>query len=446
MLHLAVLGFTPLNVHTIIELRDPDLDSQDADQRTALYWAVRRGDVDTVSALLSAGANPRVGPSPLAWTCKNNGQGSSLLETLLDHGIDPDGHDVDGHTALHACGIFGTETSFVGILITRGADPNVIYRGPYYEYGGMTPLGFSALYGHPKVLTRLLQMGSHANMRDDEGRTPLHLAVQSSRREGKLECIRTLVNHGASLDIRDKGHHNPANIAMKIEDLDSLELLAEMGSELDFPIAGGSNSTSSSIILWPLMEKRTAVVEFLLERINLSEIHPSTGETVLHILAQHGGSRELIFFENLLSRSSDVSVFDTDPTRYEVSEELQENGRFLELLLRIKQRQRHEHWKWTDQGPNENNEASRGRSSSLVFRQWPHSKGNDRKTLKVIETIEEHDINVRVLTKMTVVSKIYALIELPDKTLTNNSTLRSRYCCQPQLQAYRSWESLGQLS
>jgi ankyrin repeat protein len=343
-LHSAVLGLRHPDTETLLQLGwdNDQIDDLDIDQRTPLYWAIRRLDVQSTKALLSYGADPQAGMSPIAWACKDPCTEPDLLNILLESGVSPDSHDSDGHTALHACGIFGRDSRFLHALDNHGAEIDTPYTGPYLRYQGITALGFAALYGHSATMTRLLQLGANPNIVDRDGRTPVHLAIQSSHKSSRAECLTTLLQAGADTSLRDNKNRNAANIAMSFQDLDCLQLLINHGADLIFPLSstqGRLGNAAYDILSWPLQERQNEVVEFLLERIDLHDKEPVSGRTALHAIAKYGTTKTLVAFENLLDSQEDVSDFPVDRALYDLNEEMQKHARFDSLLRRLAERQ-----------------------------------------------------------------------------------------------------------
>jgi ankyrin repeat protein len=50
----------------------------------------------------------------------------------------------------------------------------------------------------PVIVQRMLELGAHVNDRDDEGHTPLHLAVKANR----YNYVKELINRGADIMVR----------------------------------------------------------------------------------------------------------------------------------------------------------------------------------------------------------------------------------------------------
>ena len=121
--------------------------------------------------LLEAGAdvNPPVSPwkwSPLMWAVGNayfveletGADHTGLIKLLLDAGADPN-VKADGNTPLHA-------VAFIEREITAG-----------FPEGSLPP-GYSSKIG-PKIAEMLLDAGADKNAKNDEGKTPLQVALEN---------------------------------------------------------------------------------------------------------------------------------------------------------------------------------------------------------------------------------------------------------------------------
>ena len=135
-----------------------------------LFDAIDRHDLTLLAALLQAGADPNVErPSQASWfplklavSELDDGGPIGAVELLLQHGALPDG----------------------------GGDP-----------GGNTALIQAAMYGQVEAARLLLAAGADPNVRDDEGDSPLRLAVE--KRNYELAAL--LLRWGAEKTIHDFG-------------------------------------------------------------------------------------------------------------------------------------------------------------------------------------------------------------------------------------------------
>lgn len=151
--------------------------------KLAACWG-KEGAKEVVELLIAAGVDPNVtdnrGVTPLLETVGWNGfKNIEVIQILLKHRADPNASDNLGHSPLlfaTACG----KAEIVEILIKNGADINA------KTVGGCTVLAYAASVHKSEMVTLLLRNGADPNLEDDQGRSPLFLAIQ----EGKQRLFR----------------------------------------------------------------------------------------------------------------------------------------------------------------------------------------------------------------------------------------------------------------
>lgn len=174
---------------------------------SALHWAVEKGHTQLVSLLLEQGANP----SLQNFSANEYAQGSwlargevlqplhqtplhlaveagdaEIAERLLRAGADIAIADWDGKTALH-CALDAQDEELVRLLLRHKADPCKGSKdsvSPLHQAAGC----FAA------AVPWLLEHGAEADTPDEQGWTPLMLAV----RGGKAAAVSALLAAGAS--------------------------------------------------------------------------------------------------------------------------------------------------------------------------------------------------------------------------------------------------------
>ncbi len=105
---------------------------------------------------------------------------------LIDSGVDINGKNSQGTTALLLASSFKDNDEMIARLLEKGADPNV--RGPK----GETALGFAARYSI-KAVKMLLDKGADINAKDDAGWTALKWANQMKQND----IVKFLKDNGA---------------------------------------------------------------------------------------------------------------------------------------------------------------------------------------------------------------------------------------------------------
>src|SRR3954447_11391924 len=138
-----------------------------------LHAAVRAGDVDEVSRLLDAGADPNsldaLGGTALLTACWLGQR--PVVSMLLAHGANVNAiHREAGASALQYAVLKG-RADIVELLLKGGADVSIQYRG------GQTVLHLAAARPSVPVLDQLITAKADLTAKDDLGKTPLDEAV-----------------------------------------------------------------------------------------------------------------------------------------------------------------------------------------------------------------------------------------------------------------------------
>ena len=326
-LHLSVLCLINEDLGEILQTSTgSEINALDCNFRTPLYWAVRRTNALNLDLLLQYGADPNVGASAIAWSCSNAFATSKCLRSLLEAGAPPDVLDLDSHTALQACGMFGKDEHFISPLVHAGAHIDAAYQCDIDDHDGITALGFASLNAHPKTIKTLLEHGANIHWQDSRGRTPLHLALTQSQDQTTAarlnETLNLLLRNGSDLEVRDVQSFTAANVAMLTQDIGSLATLMDFGSNIVYPPDLGPSHNGYCMLAWPLENHWNLVSMFLLRHrdVNVLDRHPRTKESVLHLLARYGNQRLLVAFEETANLSQldgqAISVSNQTPLDY----------------------------------------------------------------------------------------------------------------------------------
>ena len=134
------------------------VDSPDAQDTTALPWAVYRDDAEMAAWLLAAGADVnranRYGATPLSLACVNGNP--AIVEQLLAFGAYPN-LLAAGEPPLLTCARTGNVET-VELLLAHGANPNITD-----DWKGQTAVMWAAAEDHVAVMETLLAHGADVN-------------------------------------------------------------------------------------------------------------------------------------------------------------------------------------------------------------------------------------------------------------------------------------------
>ncbi len=138
-----------------------DVNAAQGDGMTALHWAAKNDDLETVKALLAAGANPKVTTrlgeiTPLFLACANGN--AAMIEALLNAGADAKSVKANGTTALMMAATSGSADA-VKVLLDHGAEINAKESAH-----GQTALMFAAALNRTAVVKLLASRGADLNV------------------------------------------------------------------------------------------------------------------------------------------------------------------------------------------------------------------------------------------------------------------------------------------
>jgi len=221
------------------------VNAAEADGMTALHWAVRADDLDTVQMLLRAGANAgaanRYGVTPLSLAATNGN--AAIARVLLKAGANPNAAAGDGETVLMTAARAGN-ADVVGVLIETGAEVNVAEH-----WQGQTALMWAATENHGAAIKALAAHGVDLNARSKELNFPEYryetngmavfqlpkggwTALMYAARQNSKDAVSALADVHADLNATTKQEGTTAlQIAILNIHYDLANLLIERGAD-----------------------------------------------------------------------------------------------------------------------------------------------------------------------------------------------------------------------
>jgi len=313
---------------------------------TPLHVASRTGSVACVQLLLRHGADPncqeRKGQTPLMWAAAEGH--SQVVEALIAAGARFREALPSGFTPLLFAAREG-RIAVVDVLLRHGADVNEVMRREKSSgkapRNGTSPLILAVENGHFQLAQVLLDAGADPNDQRS-GFAPLHMLTwvrKPNRGDGddgdpapngsgdltSLQCVRSLVAHGADVNLRlkkgasgrgvlNKTGATPFLMAAATDDLPMMKLLVELGADPLLPNADQCTPLMAAAgigVLAPGEEagsedEALGCVEYLLALGADVNALDANGETAMHGAAYKSLPRMV---ELLASRGADPRLW-----------------------------------------------------------------------------------------------------------------------------------------
>ena len=426
-------------------------------QEYAIFWK----SIDIVKLFLDNGADVdakcNCGTTTLHLAARNPYNGIELAKILLDKGADVDNRNNKGETALHLHVKYSADIDMTKLLVDSGADVNaedfdgnkILHNlasssneepnGEVLKYllengagideineEGATPLQVAiASIGNFHIAIQLIENGANVNVIDKFGRTALHNVLKRSEYCGSITLIliRALIKKGADINAKSHTGWTPLHEATYYGsrgDLEIFEVLFEYGCDVNAKdnkgftplhiaaqdnrlksihyMYSGSSSEEDTEILTAAALDGVKVMNYLLEQggdINSKTIY---GCTPLHWSVYDGHIEMTIV---LLERKADVN-FQTYDKGYAPLHLAASKGKFklVEILM--------------NKGAN------------------PYKKTFLNKTASLLANINGHkEIMEYLMAKMIEMEK-----SKPKRILSMDSNDECKICCQPILSLY----------
>ena len=198
----------------------------------ALFAAVRSGNVEKIKTLVTASPNlvnekNRSGDTPLYAAVEN--MQLEAAKTLLGAGASVDGIFSRDWQMLHAVAFFGEPGEFkperrkavAALLIEHGADASAA------NDDGTTPLHMAVMRGRMELLELFAGSKANINAKDVRESTPLHFAA----RFNQPKVIEWLVKHGANPNLPDRAGNTPLHDAVSRFKKEALFALIKAGAD-----------------------------------------------------------------------------------------------------------------------------------------------------------------------------------------------------------------------
>ncbi|KAL7796213.1 hypothetical protein V8C43DRAFT_314272 [Trichoderma afarasin] len=260
--HLAELGDQTMVKFYLVSSDKANIESEDKNGWTPLWWAAKNGHENVIKLLLAAGANINIkdkhGQTLLGRALifhVVNKEHEAVIKLLLTAGADTNAKDEDGLTALSWATKIGYEAA-IHLLLAAGADVHV------KDKNGWTPLWWAAMKGCEAIIIRtLLTAGADVDARDKDNRTPLLWAA----RIGCEAAAHLLLAAGANINAKDRHGWTPLWWATRKDHKAVVQLLLQT-DKVDL---GLKDKDGRTLLSWAAGDGNGTIVGLLLETVSI---------------------------------------------------------------------------------------------------------------------------------------------------------------------------------
>ncbi len=289
---------------------------------TALHFAVREGDLDTVKVLVDAGADvnqvSEFGWTPLLTATQNRYY--QIGKFLLDHGANPNIANEGGWNPLYIAtdnrniegGDYPTRKpdmphlDFISLLLENGANPNLrmasstetrtIFTHQWLREEGATPFLRAAQSSDQELMKLLLAHGADPNINTSVGVTPLMVAAGIAWVEGvtfewseqaNRETIEMLIALGNDVNAQDREDGRTALMGAAHKGRNyAVQMLVDAGADLSLRDIGSRDSVYQLAgTTWQAIDYAEGLVRV---GVQSAESHPETSALLRRLMTERG--------------------------------------------------------------------------------------------------------------------------------------------------------------
>ncbi|XP_023319394.1 ankyrin-1-like [Trichogramma pretiosum] len=217
------------------------IDAQDGLGNTPLHLALKNGHMDVARMLLRRGASSasvnQMRATPLHIICESfylnrnyRTKQFEIVQELLRGDANSFSANTEGSTPLHvACKRRGLEDDLASILLRAISIRHLVN---YRDNEGNTPLHLALFRGHTRVAASLLESGADPNLANNLGQTPLHVVCNRPDRDSARIFLNAseAVNRAVQVNVQDRLGNTPLHLAAECSNARAIKTLLRRGA------------------------------------------------------------------------------------------------------------------------------------------------------------------------------------------------------------------------
>jgi ankyrin repeat protein len=294
-LHAAVRWNAPNAAETLIA-QGAAINAHSLNGKTPLHDAVRTAQADMETLLIRNGASLEArdneGNTPFMEAVI--AYYPAAVQRLAELGSDPNTRNSRGDTPLHSA-VDRNRIDLVSLLLGWGAQihaKNIMGRSPFQAALAISPQMVSTLLTKDRIPAS-----------DDDGRSPLHIALLDN---SPASILKTIIDLGGRVQAVDADGRTPLRLAVDMDKWEHAKLLTDANSNV-FAMAG-DGKTPADIVLGKGRDAVTAL--FSGKAITSRDV---TGNTVLHYAAHTAGTEVISLLIELGANKAAKNISSESP-------------------------------------------------------------------------------------------------------------------------------------
>lgn len=271
-------------------------------QRAPLHVAVDAGHAQSTLLLLKKGAPVDVPErsaqhlTPLLIAAENGNM--AMADILLSYGANVRKTDAEERSALHLAARSGNAGFCEFLLDKSDIDINVRDKQEW------TPLHHACVREKTLAVKTLIERGADLTAVDSEGYTPLHRAM-AERSDDVIDMYVQVLGGRADFDVLSQNGDTPLMVAVRTGFERSINKLVAAGADIT-----KQNPNGESALHTALIESQNGIAEALASALQIRGVNPDTlqdkdGNTPLHLAARSDATAVM---EKLLESGADINM------------------------------------------------------------------------------------------------------------------------------------------